>query len=291
MSESTAHHFLGFIQHKYVSHKGHRTAYWMSGRYEKPELSGCTLWLITSRESPGRKYRTYTLVAKLANCAVEKETYKKRWPIKLQGDVTSQQYASNFMNYVLMGLRFQSDRTIDYFDSRIGRYLQNIRELTSKDVALLEDFASGAASQPAVFLSYSHQETRIDVIEVALERSGIGVFRDLNSITLGQNWRTAIKGAIEQASVFVYLHSEHAAASNEVRNEIELALNAQENRQGAIISVLNEDQELPSSEPFRRLAYYQFLRVREDLNLRDLRKLVLDIHKTIVEKNVRSHHN
>ena len=286
MLETTTHHFLAFIREKYVSRQEHRTAYWMAERYEKPELSGCTLWLVTSRKRPGGKYRTFSLVAKLANCTVERDSNRSDWPIKLQGDATSQQYASNFMNYVLMGLRFQSNSTIDYFDGRIGRYLQNIRELTSEDVALLEDYAASVASQPAVFLSYARQDLRIDAIEEALERSGIGVFRDLNSITLGQNWRTAIKDAIERAIVFLYLHSDVAASSDEIKSEIELALDAHSEGKGAIISVVNENEELPSSEPFKRLADFQFLQVREDCDVRDLRKLVLDIHKTIVEKNV-----
>jgi len=105
-------------------------------------------------------------------------------------------------------------------------------------------------------------------------------------ITLGKNWRVAIAEAIKQADVFVYLHSDVAAASDEVRKEIELALDAPNKKRPAFISILNPNEQFPQVKPFTRLNDAQFLQLTDTNRVADLRRLITDIHKTIVERNV-----
>ena len=47
------HQCLAFLREQYVGLIERRTAYWLAERYDKPELRGATLWLITSRKSRG----------------------------------------------------------------------------------------------------------------------------------------------------------------------------------------------------------------------------------------------
>lgn len=278
---------MAFIDSRFLGRKEQRIAYWMHERYEKPELAGCTLWLVTSYKPPHSRYPVYSLVAKLVNCAVTMESFRPKWPLKLKGSAESRQYSSNFMNYVLMGLRFSSNKPINYFDGRIGKKgLRNVRELTPLDVELLEDYSSVVASRPAVFLSYSHKDERIREIEAALTLSGIGVFRDLNSISLGSDWRRSIEDAIRQAAVFVYLHSAAAAESREVRKEIRIALDCKAPGEGAIVALLKKGEVLPADDLFRQMARYQYFTLQKRIRKPDLRDLVMRIQKVVVAKAI-----
>jgi hypothetical protein len=158
--------YIAFIRSMYVGEHIRRTAYWMNERYYKQEFHDCTLWLITGREnneqpkdSP-RRY-VYSLVARLNNCDVKPDGTQPKWKLKFQGDASSEQYATNNANFVLLGLQFDRNKPIEKMRA-FGNLFQNPRKLSDRDADLLDEFTQDLKLRPSVFLSYSRADQRAE---------------------------------------------------------------------------------------------------------------------------------
>ena len=188
---------------------------------------GGTLWIIMSR--PGaNKSRLYSLTYKLVACQrfIARGTAARKFGKHgVRGNpVSSSFYPTNDARLVLMSLRFPAHRPVPSL-SRINQYLRFPRYLSYEDVCLLEEYAERHIDRRSVFVSYARADARYAIdLKDALERRGISVFRDEDSILSGQNWRQGIAHAIEHAMYFVVLCSPISASSVEVWNEIEQAM-------------------------------------------------------------------
>ena len=89
-----------------------------------------------------------------------------------------------------------------------------------------------------VFVSYSRRDLDIvnRLVEV-MERAGLNIWIDREAIKAGKLWRTQIVQAIDTCDAFVLMLSSSAAASDNVRKEIDLAQDS-----GRNIFILNLDQ-------------------------------------------------
>ena len=184
---------------------------------------GGTLWVVVSRERhPGS--RLYSLTYKLVEC----ERFESRGPSAktfgkygVRGNpATSSFYPSNDAKLLLMSLRFASSKPIPSI-KRVGQHLHFPRYLCQEDVLLLEEYAKDYIGRRSVFVSYAHEDAEYAVeLKDVLERQGINVFRDEESILSGDYWREAIAKAIEDTMYFVVLCSAASACSTEVKREI-----------------------------------------------------------------------
>ncbi|MEM6627220.1 MAG: toll/interleukin-1 receptor domain-containing protein [Pseudomonadota bacterium] len=78
-----------------------------------------------------------------------------------------------------------------------------------------------------IFTSYSRKDTRtVDHLAERLERAGHSVWVDREGIDGGSQWRESIVKAINDADIFLLVLSEHSAASDNVRRELDLAQGA-----------------------------------------------------------------
>lgn len=288
--------FIAFIRSMFVGEDIPRTAYWMDERYKKKEFQGSTLWLVTGREnkvqpkdSPRR--HVYSLVARLRNCKVEIDESRSKWRLKIQGDESSEQYASNNANFVLLGLQFDKKKPIMKMRS-FGNLFRNPRKLSDRDADLLDEFSQDLSVRPSVFLSYSRADQRAEAIQDALEASGIPVFRDVTSLSYGTDWEYEISKAIRQSRVFLYLHSPESSQSENVLLEIKQALRIRQadspDRQHTppikIVSVPMQSEDFPNEEPFLTLRGLHVLEW-EKLGPREaLVSLVADIHRFLVHE-------
>ena len=201
----------------------------LSRRYNLQSMvgDGGTLWIILSRPAAG-KSRLYSLTYKLVACQrfTARGTAARRFGKHgVRGNpVSSSFYPTNDARLVLMSLRFPGGRPVPSL-GRINQHLRFPRYLSDEDVCLLEEYAERHIDRRSVFVSYAHADARYAIdLKDALERHGISVFRDEESILSGQNWRQGIAHAIEHAMYFVVLCSPISARSVEVRNEIEQAM-------------------------------------------------------------------
>jgi hypothetical protein len=288
--------FIAFIRSMYVSEDIRRTAYWMDERYKKPEFNGSTLWLVTGRENKAQpkdspRRHVYSLVARLRNCKVIIDESRSKWRLKFQGDESSEQYASNNVNFVLLGLQFDPMKQISKFRS-FGGSLQKLRKLSDRDADLLHEFSLDLKIRPSVFLSYSRADQRAEDVQNALEASGIPLFRDVTSISYGTDWKNEISKAIRQSRVFLYLHSPESMQSEYVLWEIEQALRIQQtdwsDRQRIppilIMPVPMRLQEFPNEEPFLTLLDLHVLEWGKLGRSEALASIVADIHRFLVHE-------
>ena len=95
--------------------------------------------------------------------------------------------------------------------------------------------------EPYIFVSYSHKDS-IEVLgEIErFQRMGYNIWYD-EGFTPGGEWLDEIAEAILNSSAFIAFTSQNSAASTDVRNEINLALN----KQIPIINIYLEKTELP----------------------------------------------
>jgi hypothetical protein len=76
-----------------------------------------------------------------------------------------------------------------------------------------------------IFISYSRKDTEVvKVYKLVQEAVGNIAFKDTDSIRAGENWRSALALAIDQADIFQLFWSENSAQSENVHNEWEYAL-------------------------------------------------------------------
>lgn len=76
-----------------------------------------------------------------------------------------------------------------------------------------------------IFISYSHHDRALVTPVVGLLRvSKARVFHDLDSIEPGRKWKEEIENALERAALVMIFWCTHSARSDEVRRELEFAL-------------------------------------------------------------------
>lgn len=77
-----------------------------------------------------------------------------------------------------------------------------------------------------IFISYSRQDTAVaQMYRLAQIAAGNEVFMDSESLRAGENWQGALAHAIDEADIMQLFWSEHSAASPNVRDEWDYALN------------------------------------------------------------------
>jgi hypothetical protein len=93
-----------------------------------------------------------------------------------------------------------------------------------------------------VFLSYAHEdEPRVSEVQHALEAQGIQVWRDRGQMVAGDAWIKTLETGLRQSRCVLLFYSQHAAASEWVQKEWNVALAVHI----PIIPVRLDDSELP----------------------------------------------
>lgn len=186
---------------------------------------GGILWVVVSRPGP-KGGRHYSLTFRFANCT--KYTYEEagRWgKYAVRGDPKgSEYYAENDARLLLLALRFENGSPLKGFKS-IGSNLQTPRRLTSADVDLIELYRPPTGVW-GVFVSHSHaDESAARELQAALRGEGVSVFRDNDSIRVGENWRDAIRRGVASSRSLVLLIGETTHESEYVQEEVTQAMN------------------------------------------------------------------
>ena len=102
--------------------------------------------------------------------------------------------------------------------------------------------------QPRIFLSYARADSRfVTLISEFLAPLPIPVFLDTKNITPGQKWAQRIVDEVEKATHVYVFWSRHAAASNWVRAELNLALKGEK----VVVPVLIDDTPMPRTLSLR----------------------------------------
>ncbi|HET6822745.1 MAG TPA: toll/interleukin-1 receptor domain-containing protein [Anaerolineales bacterium] len=106
-----------------------------------------------------------------------------------------------------------------------------------------------------VFISYSRRDLEIvNHLVERMQRAGINIWIDREEIKAGKLWRTQIVQAIDTCDAFVLMLSSSAAASENVRKEIDLAQDS-----GRTIFIINLDQVKIPADMRYQLAGLQFI--------------------------------
>jgi len=85
--------------------------------------------------------------------------------------------------------------------------------------------AASAQMYQHIFISYAREDTEVAAsYRLAQQAAGHDVFMDSYSIRAGEDWQAALAQAIDEADIFQLFWSSHSAASNNVRNEWQYAL-------------------------------------------------------------------
>jgi hypothetical protein len=106
-----------------------------------------------------------------------------------------------------------------------------------------------------VFISYSRRDLEIvNRLVAVMERAGINIWIDREEIKAGKLWRTQIVQAIDTCDAFVLMLSSSAAASENVRKEIDLAQDS-----GRAIFIMNLDQVKIPADMRYQLVGLQFI--------------------------------
>ena len=106
-----------------------------------------------------------------------------------------------------------------------------------------------------IFISYSRRDLQIvnRVVEM-MQQAGIRIWIDREEIKAGKLWRTQIVQAIDTCDAFVLMLSSSAAASENVRKEVDLAQDS-----GRTIFIMNLDQVKIPADMRYQLAGLQFI--------------------------------
>jgi hypothetical protein len=182
--------------------------------------NGGTLWVIVSRPGP-RGGRHYSLTFRFSNCTSHTHEEAGKWGryAVLGDEKGSEFYAENDARLLLLALRFENGSPLKSINS-IGSSLRTPRRLTRADANLLEIYRP-PTDVWAVFLSYSHtDEASAQKLRDALHGEGISVFRDNDTIHLGQDWHKAIQRGVAASRSLVLLIGESTHNSDFVREEL-----------------------------------------------------------------------
>lgn len=108
-------------------------------------------------------------------------------------------------------------------------------------LALLQ-FSAGQVPTRPIFISYAREDRHISDSVVNLFRvTHPAIFRDVDSIKPGDNWREAIAAAIRDCEAVLVLWCTHASRSYELQIEYELALSID----ARVVPVLMDSTPLP----------------------------------------------
>lgn len=181
---------------------------------------GGTLWVVVSRPGP-KGGRRYSLTFRFSDCS--RFTYEEagHWrKYAVRGDPKgSELYAENDARLLLLALRFENGFPIKSFKS-IGSSLQTPRRLSRADVDLIKLYRP-PTDVWGVFVSYSHaDEAAAGELQDALRGEGVSVFRDNNTIRVGQDWREAIQRGVAASCSLVLLIGESTHESDWVQEEV-----------------------------------------------------------------------
>ena len=106
---------------------------------------------------------------------------------------------------------------------------------------LVPPFEAYTGDQPYIFISYAHADGEVVFREIQrLHESGYRIWYD-EGIEPGNDWPQHIAQAVVNCSLFLIFTSPRSAASENCRNEINLALN----RKKKFLAIHMEETELP----------------------------------------------
>jgi hypothetical protein len=129
-----------------------------------------------------------------------------------------------------------------------------------------------------IFVSYSRRDQEIvDRFVEMMETAGMGVWIDRQKIQAGRLWRTQIVQAIDTCDGFVLMLSSNSAASDNVRREIDLALDSGRN----IFILLLEQVKLTADMRYQLIGLQHI-----DVKLLGLSKAVKQLIETLREEIV-----
>lgn len=200
---------------------------------------GGTLWLVTSRKNKkfdnkatttsldNNERRHYSLAYKLSHCRPQKIIDPKKLAFGKYGVTCDPKHADhylpNYINDVLMDLEFQPYKPIKSRD-KIGWSMLRIRELSARDIQLLEDYENKVKYGKHIFISYSSKDRGIArMIRKSLQQKGHTVWMDIDSIGLGEKWKDSIYRGLKNAYHMMVLVSRPAIKSKYVQDEINFA--------------------------------------------------------------------
>jgi hypothetical protein len=207
----------------------------------KKVSDGGTLWLITSTRKK-KESRKYHLAYKLVNCKSilpGESLFSGRWKyvVRAQDWNESRHFGYNDATDVIGRLEFNSGKAMAEV-SNYGLRLLSIPELNNEDITLLERFQNKIENGRTVFLSYSRKDSKLaEVIESELEKRELSVSRDVTFLKPGQEWAEALRKEVSGTECFIVLISPYSAKSENVRNEINWALNEYE-KKGLVKSII-----------------------------------------------------
>jgi hypothetical protein len=134
-------------------------------------------------------------------------------------------------------------------DIPLSIFVGEIVEETETTVAAVHPY-------PAIFASYSHDDTHIvERVERAYQALGMDYLRDVYALKSGQDWDDQVLALIEQADIFQLFWSTTAAASPYVRQEWEHALKLNEKNVHFIRPVYWEEPMPPAPDPLSSLHF------------------------------------
>jgi hypothetical protein len=207
----------------------------------KKVSDGGTLWLITSTRKK-KESRKYHLAYKLVNCKSilpGESLFSGRWKyvVRAQDWNESRHFGYNDATDVIGRLEFNSGKAMAEV-SNYGLRLLSIPELNNEDITLLERFQNKIENGRTVFLSYSRKDSKLaEVIESELEKRELSVSRDVTFLKPGQEWAEALRKEVSGTDCFIVLISPDSAKSENVRDEINWALNEYE-KKGLVKSII-----------------------------------------------------
>jgi len=133
--------------------------------------------------------------------------------------------------------------TLQVFEGAEGacRLRKNAGYSTMPDVKLPLPCEAYVGNEGYAFVSYAHRDSRLVYPELrALDGRGVRIWYD-EGIDPGNEWPDEVARALHGASVFLVFVSQSAVESQNVRNEINFALN----RKKVFIAIYLEDIQLP----------------------------------------------
>ena len=126
------------------------------------------------------------------------------------------------------------------------------------DVNLPSPFEAYAGEEPFVFVSYAHKDGHLVYPAIkALHDSGVRIWFD-GGIDPGNEWAEDISKALEKAHIFLVFITPAAVESNNVRDEIGLALSEKK----TFVAVHLQETQLPGSLKLRMSRLQAILKYR-----------------------------
>jgi hypothetical protein len=158
--------------------------------------------------------------------------------------------------------------------------------LTDRDQQLRDSARRRTSESRGVFVSYVRDDIdEVNVLCTALQAAGVKIWRDLDQLLPGDDWKDTIRHAIKNGIGFLACFSKHSEVKEEsfMREEIALAFEQLRLRpadSGWFIPVMLTEGPLPNARvgDGRKLTDFQFLRWYEDRG-KSLRLLLASIDR------------